>query len=50
MGGGMGHVSLWWGDGWRNLRDRDHLGSIGIDERIILKWILKKWAGGCGLD
>ena len=24
------------------LRERDHLISIGVDERIILKWLLKK--------
>ena len=28
---------------WRgNLRKRDHLKDIGIDGRIILKWILDK--------
>jgi hypothetical protein len=25
-----------------NLRERDHLGDPGIDERIILRWIFKK--------
>jgi hypothetical protein len=28
---------------WGNLTKRDHLEDPGIDERIILKWILKKW-------
>jgi len=28
---------------WRNMRDRDHLEDQGIDGRIILRWILRKW-------
>jgi hypothetical protein len=24
---------------WGNLRERDHLGDRGVDERIILRWI-----------
>jgi len=31
-----------------NLRERDHLSDPGIDGRIILRWIFRKW--GCGLD
>jgi hypothetical protein len=36
------HTGFWWGD----LRERDHLEYVGIDRRIILKWIFKKWDGG----
>ena len=29
-----------------NLKKRDHLGDAGVDGRIILKWIFRKWNGG----
>jgi hypothetical protein len=26
-----------------NLRERDHWGDPGVDRRIILRWIFRKW-------
>ena len=34
---------LYTGFWWRNLRDRNHLGDTGLDGRIILGWIFRKW-------
>jgi hypothetical protein len=34
------YTGVWWGD----LEEREHLGDIGIDGKIIIKWIIK--AGG----
>ena len=30
---------FWWG----NLRERDHWGDQDVDERIMLRWIFRKW-------
>ena len=30
---------------WRNVREREHLGVPGVDGRIILRWICRKWDG-----
>ena len=39
-------IGFWWG----NLRERDHLGDPGIDGRIILRWIFRKFDVGGGMD
>jgi len=45
----MGH--MWRTGFWsRNLREIDHLEDLCIGERLLLKWILKKWEGRHGLD
>ena len=41
---------MYTGFGWRNLRERDHLEDTGVDRRIILRWIFRKWDMGYGLD
>jgi hypothetical protein len=35
---------------WENLRERDHLGDSGVDGRIILRRIFRKWDVGYKLD
>jgi hypothetical protein len=44
-GTGEAHTVFW----WVNLRERDHLGDPGVDGKIILKWIFRKWDVG-GMD
>jgi len=38
MGRGEVHTGFWWG----NLRERDRLEDLGINERIILKLVFRK--------
>ena len=33
------YTGFWWG----NMRERVHLGDPGLDSRIILRYIFKKW-------
>jgi len=37
------------GSCWGNRREGDHWGDRGIDGRIILRWIIRKWDVG-GMD
>jgi hypothetical protein len=47
MGIGEVYIGFWLG----NLREKDHLGDPGVDGRIILRRIFRKWnVGGYGLD
>jgi hypothetical protein len=45
MGEGRGVYRVLMG----KLRERDHWGDPGVDGRIILKWLFRKWDVGYGL-
>ena len=45
-GRGEAYTGFWWG----NPKERDHLEGQGLEGRIILRWIFRKWDGGNGLD
>jgi hypothetical protein len=36
------YTGIWWG----NLKDRGHLRDPGLDRRIVLRWIFRKWDVG----
>jgi hypothetical protein len=38
-GGEVVNTGFW----WQNLKERDHLEDLGVDERIILQRIFKKY-------
>ena len=40
------HTGFWWG----NFREIDHLEDTGVDGKIILRWIFRKWDVGHGPD
>jgi len=33
---------------WENLRETDYFEGSGVDWRIILRWIIRKWDRGHG--
>jgi hypothetical protein len=37
-------TGFWWG----SLRERDHWGDPDVNDRIILRWMFRKWEGVCG--
>ena len=42
IAGGEVYTGYWWG----NLRDEDHLEDAGVDGRMILEWMFRKWDVG----
>ena len=41
MGERRGVYRIWWG----NLKESEHLEDLGVDGRVMLRWIFKKWDG-----
>jgi len=42
---GEGRGELYAGFWWENMRERGHLEDPGVDGKIILRWICRKWDG-----
>jgi hypothetical protein len=42
MGERRGVTGVW----WENVRERGHWGDPGLDGRVILRWIFRKWDEG----
>jgi hypothetical protein len=40
------YTAFWWG----NLRGREHFEEPGVDGRIKLRWIFRKWDGVYGMN
>jgi hypothetical protein len=32
------------------MRETDHWGDTGVDGRIVIRWVFRKWDVGYGLD
>jgi len=41
---GEAYIGFFFGGG--GMRERDHLGDSGVDGRIMLRWIFRKWDVG----
>jgi len=42
MGRGEAYTRFWWGNLW----ERDHSEEPGVDGRILLRWVFRKWDVG----
>ena len=45
----VGIIEVYAGFWWGNLTEKDHLEEPGLNGRIILRWIFRKWDMGNGL-